>query len=130
MYLFVSIQLSGNRTTGTVATGSTDPGVLKMPLSAMAIVVYAAAIFVPRFLTRANSKSIDPENAPLAQLITLFFTPFIVRLALFEAVTLFGFVLVIAGREPVSTMLPFMAASVAGFVLNFPNESKIRGFLC
>jgi hypothetical protein len=130
MYLMAAFQMTAKRAAGqNLSAVATDPGVLKLPFTILAVAVCAAAIFIPRILAKTNPKGVDTQNAPLTEVIPLFFTPFIVRIALFEAVTLFGFVLVIAGREPITTMLPFMAASVVGFILNFPNEVKIRGLL-
>jgi hypothetical protein len=128
MYVMVALQVS-NRVNPNAAATTADPGVLKFPLSLAALAAFTAAIFIPRILLKSSANRLNTDNAPLKDLMKAFMPPFIVRLALFEGVTLLGFVLVIAGREPLITMLPFLGASMIGFILNFPNEAKVRNML-
>lgn len=62
----------------------------------------------------ARAKTLTPENIHVIS---------IVQWALFESVTLFGFI--IANHDvSVQPMLPFLAAGLLGMVLHFPSERR------
>lgn len=83
------------------------------------------AWFVPKLLWKDASKKLPPTGGDENDLLEGFFTGFVVRLALLESVCLYGFVAGFLQKQP-SLILPFLGASAAGFVINFPNRTFIR----
>jgi hypothetical protein len=61
----------------------------------------------------------------MSDLLPHFSSPFIIRLALFEAVAIFGFALGYLNKD-FKYFLPFVTVSVITFFFNFPNEDKVR----
>ncbi len=95
-------------------------------LAVMAAGTLAIAWMIPRIIWNQASKKLPAvEKLSESDLFEGFFTGFVVRLALLESVCLYGFVAGFLQRQP-SIILPFLGASAAGFVLNFPNRTFIR----
>jgi predicted PurR-regulated permease PerM len=55
----------------------------------------------------------------------LFAPGFIIRLALLEAVAMFGFILAFMHMD-IDFFIPFATASVFAYFLNYPTEEKIK----
>jgi len=83
------------------------------------------AWFVPKLLWKDAARKLPPTGTDESDLLEGFFTGFVVRLALLESVCLYGFVAGFLQKQP-SLILPFLGASAAGFVVNFPNRTLIR----
>ena len=110
---------------------------LKLPFTVVAVLCWAAAWFVPRVLLAAARRrraggsggAAGAAGTPeLAEVVRLSFVPFIVRLALLEAGTLYGFILTQLSHDP-SQIVPFFAVSVLGFAGSFPSEDRLRARL-
>ena len=100
--------------------------------SSMAILLIFLAIFVQKFLLKEAKKqlhvkfgAVDLSKLNISDLIGFFFSPCILRLALFEAVALFGFSLAFMNKD-LNYYIPFVSASMVGYFFNFPTEEKIR----
>ena len=85
---------------------------------------YITAIILPKGLIKAAKQNLTP-SASLEEILKVYTPAFIVRLALFEACTLFGFGLAFLHKDP-SLFMPFVTLSMFGFFMNFPKEEKIR----
>lgn len=107
----------------TVPPEEVSPMMLPI-LSSLAIIIFFAAIFLPRFFLASAKKLMQPK-LNLEDLIPQFVAPFVVRLALFEAMALFGFGLAFLHKD-IKYFLPFAAVSVVAYFLNFPTEVKIK----
>lgn len=126
LYVVISLMKlpSGQSLNLAGLTDFTDP--LRVPLIMAAFMSLMLAVMVPKILlTAIKKKRTAREPLELPEMARLFYVPFIIRLALLESVTLYGFVLVQTKNDP-AQILPFFAASLLGFLLNFPSESNIR----
>jgi hypothetical protein len=98
----------------------------------LSIIVFFAAIYLPRFILNVAkgklkklSVGADISYTKIEDLIVLFAPIFILRLALLEAVALFGFVLAFMQKD-IDFFIPFAMASVVAYFLNYPTEEKIK----
>jgi cytochrome bd-type quinol oxidase subunit 2 len=101
-----------------------DP--LRIPLITTGFISLAMSATLPKIMLVAQKrkrKSAQPME--MREMANLFFVPLIIRLALLESVTLYGFVLVQMKKDP-AQIVPFAAVSIVGFLLAFPSEEKIR----
>jgi hypothetical protein len=98
-------------------------------LGVLALAHVPLAWFIPKILWKQRAKTLpESDRTTDAVLLEAYFTGFIVRLALLEAVCVIGFVgSIIAHRS--SLILPFLGVSAAGFVVNFPTKTHIRSAL-
>ncbi len=110
---------------------STTPAI---PLSESPVVLATAfmatgtlllAWLVPNLLWKNAAKKLPPTGTNESDLLEGFLAGFVVRLALLESVCLYGFIGGFLQKQP-SLILPFLGASAAGFVINFPNRTFIR----
>ncbi len=69
-------------------------------------------------------RSLSEHEQRLVGLTRMYFTPFILGMALSEAVAIFGLVLAILGRSP-ENMLPFAAAAILLMVTKYPNFNSL-----
>lgn len=95
------------------AEGARHP--LTIPLYVAAGTALAAAFIIPSFLARSRTtygESMEPQPA-LPSLI--------LKLALFESVTIFGLVLAFVSRAP-SMILPAVAVAMAGILAAYPGR--------
>lgn len=65
------------------------------------------------------------KTSEMDVLLPIFLGPFIIRLALFESVSLFGFILGMT-QNNIIYFYPFALVSIAASSLNFPTDEKIR----
>lgn len=92
--------------------------------------ILAAAImilyfFIPPFIFRVRKKSISGwDSLDLSSRAKHFLPIFLIRLALLESVTLYGFLVALFLKEP-NKILPYLAVSAVGFLVNFPSKSRI-----
>jgi hypothetical protein len=93
-------------------------------VSSIGMVIFFAAIYLPKFFLKNEKKQI-PSNSKLEDLIPKFIAPFVIRLALFEAVALLGFGLAFLSKD-MQFYYPFAAVSLVAYILNFPTEEKIK----
>jgi hypothetical protein len=100
--------------------------------SSVAIILFFAAIYLQRFLLKEAKKQLQAKTGELVlsklnieDLIQFYTAPFIVRLALFEAVALFGFSLGFLNKD-INFYIPFVTASMVAYFFNFPTEEKTR----
>jgi len=98
----------------------------------MALVLLGLSFFLPKFILNEAKKNmagkqahVDIRNMDIESLMIHFQTFFILRLALLESVALFGFSLGFLNKN-MELFYPFVAVTMIGFLLNFPNEEKIR----
>lgn len=96
---------------------------LGLPATIMGFAMMAAGVFLPALLLRPRKWHEGESDSPLDAL-PRFFPSFVIRLVLFEACATFGFVLAKSSAAPVK-MLPFLLATVVGFLLNFPSERRM-----
>ena len=117
----------------TVITGPADPALpqslgpdkmLENTLLGAALVMLVGAVVVPNILWNAVKKKVTTES-PLAQQISARFLPLMVRLVMFEACSVMGFVLAVIRHSP-DRMLPYLAGGVLGFLLNFPSPDNLQ----
>jgi hypothetical protein len=100
--------------------------------SSFSVVLIFGAIFIQRFLLQEAKRqlvvkfgALELSRLNLADLIRAFYAPCIMRLALLEAVALFGFALAFLNRD-LNYFFPFVTVSMAAYFFNFPTEEKIR----
>jgi len=96
-----------------------------LALGILSIATLTLAWLIPKMIWKTSVKNL-PSTAPNeSDLLEGFFTGFVLRLALLESVCLYGFIAGFLQQQP-SLILPFLGASAAGFVANFPNRTFIR----
>lgn len=89
------------------------------------------AVYFPRYLLSIEKAKLlkipgsGAKNIDINELVNFYRTPFIIRMALFESVTLLGFGVSFVNKN-FELMIPFISVSVAAFILIFPTEEKIR----
>lgn len=105
-----------------------DP--MELGLFAASIGLLVASFMVPQILARASGQkpgvqpATPPDTVPQA-----LFAPFIIRLALLEAICMQGFVLAFVKRTP-NLILPFFTVSLLLFLKNFPSDvEKVKSDL-
>lgn len=84
-------------------------------LAFAAIGVFAAAYIVSHLVQKAAGQFRSVQSC---------FQAYVIRLALFEACASMGLVISINTQNP-SKIIPFMALSIVGFLLNMPDEAKM-----
>jgi hypothetical protein len=101
-------------------------------LSSIAIVVFFLAIFSQKYFLGIAKKQlltkfgpVDLSKLSIEDLIPSFIAPFVIRLALFEAVALFGFSLSFLNKD-IKYFIPFATVSIVAYFFNFPSEEKVR----
>ena len=101
-------------------------------LSSIAIVVFFLAIFFQKYFLGIAKKQlltkfgqVDLSKLSIEDLIASFIAPFVIRLALFEAVALFGFSLSFLNKD-IKYFIPFATVSILAYFFNFPSEEKVR----
>lgn len=111
-----------------------EPQELQIPmvaaLSMMAVVMCVLSFFLPKFILNQLKKDQfknpgDNQRASISQLIQVYSSPFIIRLAMLESCALFGFALAFIHKR-IELFLPFATLSIGLFILNFPTEEKVR----
>lgn len=110
---------------GTPSWSSLGESPVILALGILSAGTLALSWLVPKFIWKESAKKLPATGAKDSELLEGFFTGFVVRLALLESVCLYGFVAGFLQKQP-SLILPFLGASVAGFVVNFPNRTFIR----
>ena len=68
---------------------------------------------------------VDLSRLNIEDLIANFISPYVIRLALFEAVALFGFSLSFLNKD-IKYFIPFATVSIVAYFFNFPSEEKVR----
>lgn len=93
----------------------------------MAVAAFAAAIFIPASLLETAKRKMKDQASGGGQTnyVAAYFTPWIVRMALFEAVTIFGLTFVFQSHIPVA-FVPFAVVGLLGQVSQFPSEQRIK----
>ena len=111
--------------------GGISPVVISS-VTILAVMVFLAAIYLPRFILnvakenlRKRSGGTDISYTKIEDLMILFAPGFIIRLALLEAVAMFGFILAFMHKD-IDFFIPFATASVFAYFLNYPTEEKIK----
>ncbi|MBS1962619.1 MAG: hypothetical protein JST04_10410 [Bdellovibrionales bacterium] len=102
-----------------------DP--FEMSLGIAAAVTFLTGFVVPSLIARGMGAKIHAalrdESRPRDVVPPLLFAPFIVRLAMFEAVCLLGFVLANKAHAP-NLIFPFLALSAGATLKNFPSTPE------
>ncbi len=127
MYFFVASALSNRKELPVESRFFDFTHPLTNPFIAVSLVALILSIAIPKAMIRRNQQvanSVTSQNS-IESLLPRFYPAFIVRLALLESIPLFGFVLALTQHD-VKRMVPFAVVSFLGFILNFPNESKVR----
>lgn len=87
---------------------------------------FVVSFFIPKLLTRLNPQFKQyPENEDI--LLKLSFLPFLLRLALAEAVTIFGFIAAMSVGKTL-LVLPFFGLTLMVFFLSFPRYELFRSW--
>ena len=120
MYGFALKFLIGQNTSEPMVM---DPLIISV-LSSFALILFYAAIFLPRYFLRNEKKQLQSQNS-IEVLLPKFFAPFIIRLAMFEAGALIGFCLAFMNMN-IQYFYPFASISLVAYFLNFPTEEKIK----
>lgn len=101
-------------------------------VTTLAVLVFFAAIYLPRFILNAVKENLrkrsggtDISYTKIEDLMILFAPGFIIRLALFEAVAMLGFVMAFMQKD-IDFFIPFATASVFAYFLNYPSEEKVK----
>ena len=98
-------------------------------LNAITIVTAIAAWFLPRWLW-GRIRKFQPDVATLsdAELCKLYMTPMVVRLALFEAVSIFG-IIVSTALADAAAFVPYLFISFVGLLVSIPTMGRIKSTL-
>jgi sugar phosphate permease len=103
-------------------------------MGTMAILCFGAGIFIPQMLIKAQRvemvKKYGNNLSALSvdEIVLNIGAALVVRLALFEAIALFGFGLSTMNHK-MEYYLAFGVVSLAAMLFNFPREEKLREFL-
>lgn len=106
-----------------------DP--MEIGLFAASVALLVASFLVPQILAKASEQKprADADPSKTDTVPQAFFVPFIIRLALLEAICMQGFVLAFIKRSP-NLILPFITISGLLFLKNFPsNAEKVKSDL-
>lgn len=96
---------------------------LFVPLAMTAAVCLLLSYWVPNFLVKANVKKLPSQSRDLSyETIQRIFSPFILRLVLLEAVTIYGFVLSFMNDD--SSILYFITPVILSYIVIFPSKEK------
>ncbi len=98
--------------------GSIASADMGMALVIVSMVVLALSYFIPKYFFK-KAKAKDSKEA-----VKKFMVPFIIRLFLLEAVTIYGMVLSFMAEK--NLIGSFMVASLIGFALCFPTSDRIK----
>jgi hypothetical protein len=110
--------------------GAMDTRVLELVFTVVALGLLAMSFVLPRRMlasavAQGPGAGKDPAAMPLNELIAKAKAPWIVRLAMCEAVAVFGLVLVFLSHRPMK-IVPFAALSILAMLAAFPTESSLR----
>jgi hypothetical protein len=92
---------------------------IKMPMIIAAVSTWLAALLVPKIIYSLAIKRVKVKS------ISVFFVPWLIRMTFFECVSMYGFVLAFVERDW-QLYLPFAGAALAGFLISFPSEERLR----
>ena len=108
------------------APGGAPVNPLVLGLILTSVVAMVLSWFIPKTLWKTAAQKLpttDSTSEPV--LLEAFMTGYIVRLALLESVCFYGFALAFLQKQP-RLFLPFLGASVLGFIMNFPSRDLVR----
>jgi F0F1-type ATP synthase membrane subunit c/vacuolar-type H+-ATPase subunit K len=94
-----------------------------LPFAVLAVLLFLASMLLPAILLKAAAAKVKSPSPSTPEVLTASFTPFIVRVALAEAICVLG--LVVAMEHGLPTFYPFWAASLLALGAAFPTESKV-----
>lgn len=105
------------------------------PYALMALATLIASYFIPRVIlasAKTQMPNLKPNHAmlevPLAAVLKAAFTPFLIRIALIESISIFGLAASFVLRTP-ELGAYFTAVSLTAMAMNFPTEGGMRGML-
>ena len=107
---------------------SSDP--LLFPLMAISTMALAIAMILPKALFLRAKVKLDagPQPPSDQQLMTNFFTPWVIRMAMLESISIYGFVLAMKSQAPIA-FVPFGALSILTQVSQYPTPQRMRDML-
>lgn len=109
--------------------GAMDTSVLELAFTVASLGLLAASFVLPRRMLASavaqGAGTTDVAAIPLKELVAKAQAPWIVRLAMCEAVAIFGLILVCLSQRPMK-VLPFGALAVLAMLAAFPSESALR----
>jgi len=126
MYFFVAVKKQPTPFVFDLSAANPQ-NMVEMIISGMAVVMVALAFVLPNLFLNRAKKSVNSQT-DVRQMAKYYFVPFIVRLALLESCTLYGFAMSFMRRDAM-IMLPFVLISVVGYLMSFPTEAGIRASL-
>ncbi len=97
----------------------------------LSIMSLGVAAFLPQriFVQTLRRKLVEtaetPSSIPISKLAEIATVPSILRLALYESVTIYGLVLVFLGHTPMK-IIPFAAVSALAMLSAMPREASLR----
>lgn len=103
---------------------------LLVPLMVISSMALAISMVLPKaFFLRAKQR-LDQAGRPASEeeLQAAFFAPWIIRMAMLESVSLYGFVLAMVTQSPVA-FVPFGAVAVLTQLSQYPSPQRIRDLL-
>lgn len=83
------------------------------------------AYFIPQFLLKKSKPAFGANGEVTSESMQKILPAWLVRWALIESVTLFGFLNSMLNANP-RAIYPFAGAALIGFMLSFPNERKLK----
>ncbi len=102
----------------------------------LGMICFIASILLPRFLirsakTRINQNETEKQkllralaDCDLQMMTQYYFTPFVLKLALTESISIIG--LASSIQTQFNNMLPFSILAIIGFLMAFPADKKIQ----
>lgn len=111
--------------------GDMDIRVMELAFTVVALGLLAVSFVLPRRMlaqaaaAKCAEEKKEPGSLSLSELAMLAQAPWIIRLALCEAVAVFGLVLVFLSQQPMK-IVPFAALSALAMLAAFPSESALR----
>jgi len=117
------VMISPSQSDLSVGGSVSDP--IFLALCLVAIVDFVLAQKLHRFVRLAEKPQSPPHSQAVPGNLQRGFSLFIVRLALFEAIALLGFVAALL-RTDVVPYFPFLLLSVAGLLISSPTEALLK----
>jgi hypothetical protein len=104
---------------------------LLVPLMVISSMALAISMVLPKaFFIRAKQR-LDQAGTSVpteAELQAAFFAPWVIRMAMLESISVYGFVLAMVTQAPVA-FLPFGAVALLTQLSQYPSPQRIRGML-
>lgn len=104
--------------------------ILVFPLMVIALMALAIAMILPKALFMKAKAKFDASAVPPTdqQIMQSFFAPWIIRMALLESISIYGFLLAMMTQAPIA-FVPFGALSILTQLSQYPTPQRVRDML-